>query len=336
MMGQILRVVEMATPTDTCVSSRREWFAGVLGLTGMTALARGQPSSSQSSGAADEAGILKRVQDKAAKSGLGPIVHSRREHFIGLGDAPVEFLNKALDLCEDLSKAFLSYFQERGFQVSLPGQRLTVIVLKDAGSYRAYLEEEPPPSAAGHYEVVTNELVVFDNRSRQEELAAKAGWVNLFTLAHEAGHLLTFNTGLLSRQADVPVCISEGLATYVELWQPRARSPFGATNRLRLQPLRALGRSGSEGWISMADLLADDDLFDKPATTDLALGEGWLLVHTLMKTTPAWLSRFQAYLVEMPKERGAKARLAHAEARLGSLSVLDRDVRRHMARELER
>jgi hypothetical protein len=310
-------------------------LAGAIAFAGGTLEARGPASAPQKSSAAGESDTLKRVQEKAAKAGLGPIVHSRRDHFLGLGDAPVEFLNKALDLCEDLAKAFLHYFEERGFAVSLPGQRLTVIVLKDASSYRAFLGEDPPPSAAGHYEIETNELVVFDNRSRQGELATKAGWVNLFTLAHEAGHLLTFNTGLLSREADVPVCISEGLATFVELWQPRARSTFGATNRLRLQPFRGLGH-GVQGWISINELLAKDALFDQPGTTDLALAEGWLLVHTLVKTTPAWLSKFRAYLEGLPKQRDAGARIAHAEARLGSLSALDRDVRRHMARELER
>ncbi len=51
--------------------------------------------------------------------------------------------------------------------------------------------------------------------------------VNTFTLVHEAIHQLTYNTGLLDRQADVPVAISEGLATFGE----HARSPATAGQR---------------------------------------------------------------------------------------------------------
>ena len=43
--------------------------------------------------------------------------------------------------------------------------------------------------------------------------------VNLLALVHETTHLLCFNTGLLSRKANVPAWVSEGLATYVEIWR---------------------------------------------------------------------------------------------------------------------
>ena len=54
--------------------------------------------------------------------------------------------------------------------------------------------------------------------------------VNLLTLVHETTHLLCFNTGLLSRETSVPDWVSEGLATYVELWknkQSRIGDPNG-------------------------------------------------------------------------------------------------------------
>ena len=36
------------------------------------------------------------------------------------------------------------------------------------------------------------------------------------TLVHEATHQLSFNTGLLNREGDTPLCIVEGLGTYGE------------------------------------------------------------------------------------------------------------------------
>jgi hypothetical protein len=304
----------------------------VLAWSGLTRAAEGQ-SPSESAAGPGEQDVVDQIQQRARKAGLGPISVTRTSHFLGLGDAPVaRYQVPALKSCEALAEAFLAYFRERGFQVALPKQRMTVVTLKDDASYRAYIGEEPPESVGGHYDPETNQLVVFDFGSRQRELAARASRVNSFTLAHETTHLLSFNTGLLSRGADVPTCISEGLATFVELWQPRDRRAFGATNILRLQVLID-ARDDEIPWVPLSQLIADDQAFDEPKTTQLAYAESWLLIHLLM--TPAWRPKFQAYLAGLPKAGGAKGRVAYAEGPLGSLTALDREVRRH-AREILR
>jgi hypothetical protein len=208
-----------------------------------------------------------------------------------------------------------------------------VVALKDSDSYRAFIGQNRPETVGGHYDVEANQLVVFDFGSRQPDLTADPRRVNLFTLVHETTHLLSYNTGLLPRRGDVPAAISEGLATYVELWRPRARSAIGATNRARLEALRQ-GRGAESGWIPIRDLLAADTLFDEANTMQLAYAESWLLVHLLVKS-PQWLPKFQAYLSGIPREGGDKGRVAYAERQLGSLRLLDREVRRHGQRELE-
>ncbi len=96
---------------------------------------------------------------------------------------------------------------------------MTVITLKDDSSFRAFIGADPGDDVGGHYDLETNQLVVFDFRDKKEDKPGNAERVNLFSLIHETAHMLCFNTGLLSRQADVPDCISEGLATFVEMWR---------------------------------------------------------------------------------------------------------------------
>ncbi len=64
----------------------------------------------------------------------------------------------------------------------------------------------------GHYDLDTNRLVMFDFRPASDEIDLQADpeRVNLLALVHETTHLLCFNTGMLSRQTDVPDWVSEG------------------------------------------------------------------------------------------------------------------------------
>jgi hypothetical protein len=301
--------------------SRRRWLKGaVLVYPGLALPAWGQ-APSRSSDDASEQVIIDRVQETAQKAGLGPLSHKTSEHFLGLGDASPRFQSQALlQVCEPLSKAFLAHFGQRGFPVALPRRRMTVVTLKDDASYRAYIGQNPGEAVGGHYDVETDQLVVFDFGVGQDQ-------ANLFTLVHETTHMLSFNTGLLSRQADVPACISEGLATYVERWRPGDRRGIGATNTPRLQVLIDAG-ADEVPWIPLTRLVADDGLFDKSETAQLAYAESWLLVHRLM--TPAWRPKFQAYLAGLPKAGAAQqVRVEHAEARLGSLRALDHEIKRH-------
>jgi hypothetical protein len=300
-------------------------------IAGIGVVARAQDSP-QARGDADEKQEIAQVQAIANKAGLGPFSLTRTENFLCLGDAPVLFCETALRKCESLAEAFLSYFRGRGFKLDMPQHRSTVIALKDDASYAAYIGEAPGDEVGGQYDLDTNRLVIFDFRPRRAELAADPERVNLFTLVHETTHLLCFNTGLLSRKADVPACVSEGLATYVELWRPAPdrKAKIGAKNRPRLDALIG-ARNNAERWIPIADILANDDLVQNEKTGQLAYAESWLLVDFLFKNS-AMLTKFKAYLAELPTDAGATKRLTYAEARLGSLKTLNHDVNRHAQR----
>ncbi|MGO9922459.1 MAG: DUF1570 domain-containing protein [Isosphaeraceae bacterium] len=313
--------------------SRRLWLLGTL-LGGACACGPAWGSSGkQGALSQDDKDEIAKVEDLAKKAGIGPFAHSQTEHLIGLGDAPPAFRQSALEIAESLAKVFLGYFKSRGFKAELPARRMTLIILKGVESYRALPGEKPGISVGGHYDLDTNRLVIFDFRPQQAGLEADAKKINAFTLIHETVHLLCFNTGILSREADVPACISEGLATFFELWRPRTRTAFGGNNGDRLKVLLA-ARNNGEPWIPLVDMVKDDDRIDDPKTEQLAYAESWLLVHFLLKKE-AWLPRFRAYLEGQagPPPNPAPARVEYAESKLGPLAALDRELRKH-AREV--
>src|SRR5208337_3532750 len=187
-------------------------------------------------------------------------------------------------------------------------------------SYAALLGEAPGKDVGGHYDLESNRLVIFDFRPQQEAIAAQAEEKNLFSLVHETAHQLSFNTGILNRQADVPVCVSEGLATYVELWRPRVKNAIGGVNEKRMEALRQ-----AVDWMQIGDLLADDTAFE-PKTAQLAYAESWLLVHYLLRASSRQ-PRFRQYLAEVQGSNKPADRPRIAEKTLGPLAKLDHELK---------
>jgi hypothetical protein len=311
--------------------SRRTWLRGgaLTVLAGLTSSLRAQSPKKESPSPDDERASVF-VRNKATKAGLRDFDTSRTEHFQGVGDAPARYRDDALDLCESIGKDYLAHFRKLGFKPDYPASRMTVVPLKDGASYRAFSGEDPGKTIGGQYEPEPNWLVIFDFRADQEKSKKEAMRYNTFALVHETVHLLCFNTGLLSRFNDVPGCISEGLATYSEVWTPpHAPNAFGKVNVPRIRGMIQAGEEGTP-WIPIARLLNDDKVFDDPKLDQLAYAESWLLVHYLL-VTKEQLPKFQAYLAGMPElgDAGRVSRDKYAESKLGSLRDLDAAVQRH-------
>ena len=313
--------------------SRRTWLASA--FLGVTCLSAASPSAwpMQADGAdGSEADEIASVQAIAKKAGLQPFKSSRTEHFLGLGDSEDRFRDAALKNCDWLAPEFLRHFHGKGFEVALPKKRLTVITLKDAASYQAFTGEgDRGLLVGGHYDLDTNRLVMFDFRPKGQKpvVVVDPERVNLLSLVHETTHLLCFNTGLLSRNANVPAWVSEGLATYVELWR-RNKTKIGEPNRPWLFCLKE-ARNTDTPWIPITELVATDKTFDDEKTAQLSYAESWLMVHYLMKTQQQ-LPKFQAYLAGVQTDKAAANRVEYAEKHLGSLKNLDKELARHLKR----
>ncbi len=290
-----------------------------------SSLARGAQGEAPRS----EAQEIAEVDALAEKKGLGKFARSRKEHFLGMGDAPQKFCDAALGVCESLTVKFLEYFKEKGFKLALPKDRMTVITLKDDASYRAWAGDDPGAIVGGHYDLDSNRLVIFDFRPKREELGVNAEQVNLRVLVHETAHMLSFNTGMLSRQAaKVPDWVSEGLATHVEVWQRRPPKKIGSVNMPWLTFARE-SRNSAGTWLPIADLVKSDDAIWDPKTQQLANGESWLLFDYLMKER---LPELCAYLEAVNKAPNDANRVELFEQNIEPLEKTAEQVERHMRR----
>ena len=308
--------------------SRREFLfaGGSLLILPLAAGAQTKKADSAESGLSDEEKKqVAAVRDQARKASLGPLSLTPGDHYLVVGNASDDFQSEVLGFCEKLGKAFLAYYNSKGFQLDYPENRMTVVILKDRKSYGAWIGGPAEDAIGGHYDRDSNQLVVFDFRNDPKGLGDQARVVNSFTLSHEANHLLGFNTGLLSRAADTPTFIIEGLATIGELVQKNRTSAFGDTNSPRIGAMVQAIRGGSS-WLELKDLIAKDELCEEPETFQLAYAEGNLFVSMMIKN-PEKLARFRAYLESLKKPGKTRDRLQAAEAALGSLDSLNRELK---------
>ena len=116
------------------------------------------------------------------------------------------------------------------------------------------------------------------------------------------------------------MCVSEGLATYVELWRPGVKNAIGGVNRPRIEALRQ-----AVDWIQIGELLVDDRAFE-PKTEQLAYAESWLLVHYLLRASSRQ-PRFRQYLAEVQGSNKPADRTRIAEKTLGPLAKLDHELK---------
>jgi hypothetical protein len=324
--------------------SRREWLAGAAAIwAGAYCLAE-EPSPPGPDPEEDRE--ARAIAARAEEAALPPFRRSQTTHYLGLGDASDPFRALTLRDCEAIAADYLDYYRAKGFAVSPPEHRLTVVVLADDRSFAAFCGDrrllmtpkrnDPDPTVQGMYNRKTNWLQVYDHRSLGPQLGARAGFGNLRSLAHEATHQLTFNTGLLNRRGDIPKCITEGLAMFGEVRKLHGRTPPGQLNRMRLGDLASLQRRRI-AWVPVARLLASDRAWDSdtdPHERLFAYAQSWLLVDYLMKE-PSRLPGFRTYLAALHSRRDPDARLDDARNHLGDLDRLNQDLQAYAIRLLK-
>lgn len=310
------------------MDDRIEPRSGSTSRRGFLAIASGLAMSSQVRGVLEPQETrpdaeIEAVRERAEAVGLGPLRTVSGATHLVLGDAPEPFLRRVLQICEALTHDYLDHFSKRGFDVLKPAERLTVVALSSPDAFTAYLGTTEDEAVGGQYDLVTNRLVIFDNRQRVDAgpLVERA---NTVSLMHESMHQLTFNTGLLRRGAPIPLAINEGLGTYAESRRPDGRTPIGRANGARLQVLLDAMRTRRR-WITTAEFLGgDDQSFHDPETVQQAYAQAWLLVFHLMQGGQR-VARFRQYLQRLAgdDDQGEAARAAEV---LGDLDTLDRDL----------
>jgi len=276
---------------------------------------------------------LARALERARAATSRPLFTLHTEQYQAVGDAAESFIKITLSDCENIADDFLGYYQGQGFDVKRPDRRLTLVVFHDERPYREFARRFARGVTVytwGFYSRAENWLVLFDFRNVPVNEQG-AGHKSVRTLAHESTHQLSFNTGLLSRQADAPRAVVEGLASYGETRPLHGHGAPGQINGALLDDLAHIQRRVT--WISAADLLTDDAATFGTSLdqTLLAYAQGWLLVYYLMKS-PSRLPQFQAYLKTISTRANKNHRYDDAEKHFGDLDRLDQELRREAIR----
>jgi hypothetical protein len=221
-----------------------------------------------------------------------------------------------------------------------------------------------PTTVTGVYHPPSNRLVVYDyarnraflaGKERNAELVRQAANdldrerltvaigrferdrrddTNIATVMHEVAHQLSFNSGLLRREGDIPLWLAEGLATYCEPTVNGAWQGIGEPNPHRANGLASQLRGGG-GFLSLRALLENDDWLrraERPEQVALGYAQSWALFGLLMRDRPKSLRR---YLEIIQGRRTPEHRLADVAECFGDLAALDRRYQAHL-RELAR
>ncbi len=294
--------------------SRRSWLLGSvagLGLGARVALG-------------DEA--IDAIKAQARKAGMEPFDESETEHYHGVGDASKRFRDDALSICEAVAIDYRKHFEAKGFELTWPKDKLRVVILLGPKSYAMFEGGFVDEAIGGHFDLDRNRLVMFDFRGTGANPKAPVAEIdNTLALVHEAIHQLTYNTGVLDLKADVPLCVTEGLATYGETWGPRHRGEIGVINSRRRLGLELARRAGIK-WIPLATLLADDKLVNDEKTQQIAYAESWMFVYKMLRDRSK-LPRFRNYLAALRERPDPAKRIEIAREHLGDLDKLDKEIR---------
>jgi hypothetical protein len=267
----------------------------------------------------------------AAKHDLSPMARFDTKHFTALSNAGDEYSEARLIECETIYRAFYEHFQKKGFELAKPPGKLMVAVFDDQKGFEAYLGERVPAAIAGIYDRHSNRLVVYDfgqnsafvsgkkaahdaarvastelerqrnidNFSRRaKDIRASA---NTATIMHEVAHQLSFNSGMLNRDKDVPFWLAEGLACYCEATVDGVWQGVGESNQELILNLTNGSRT-IDGLMPMSVLLESDHWFrgqTNAQTVLLGYAQSWALFRLLMEERPRAMRTY----LELIKDR---------------------------------
>jgi hypothetical protein len=179
------------------------------------------------------------------------------------------------------------------------------------------------PLITGMYHPRTNRLVVYDFGSNEVFVAQKRNALargradggridqkhyvetvsrqasefrtgaNIGTTMHEVAHQLSFNSGMLNREGDVPVWLAEGIACYCEATENGAWLGIGEPNPHRLTPLCGALR-GEGQLVHLYDLIGLDSWVRAENSKTILNGyaQSWALFHFLIKERPRGLAKY--------------------------------------------
>jgi hypothetical protein len=280
----------------------------------------------------DDLARVELVEARARQAGIERVAVTRGDLYVAVSNAEPDFSAFALKLCDALADDFLKHFHARHFTVERPKKPMLIVILADSVQLAGFLGENPGDDVRGVYDIDAGWLAICDNRGGSG--GPRAERANSIALFHEATHQLCFECGLLEPQADVPLFISEGLATYGEVRRPDGRITLGARNAERIAVLRTLldrANKLKKPLTPLAELLTQDHLLDDAATAQLAYAQSWAFIHMMMQTD-ADQKKMASYLAAIRSRRNEMNRATDFEAAFGTITELDTRLEKYVTK----
>lgn len=221
----------------------------------------------------------------------------RSSRFVSVTTGRTDFVRQVLQIAEDTAFSYNRYMTSGRLPVKFSQNRMLLVVLANAGQYSKLLGEKKSRNEGGHFDLDENWTVTFDHRGRSRSTNANLARSNQVTLIHEVTHQLSFNTGLLKLNSDVPMLVSEGLATLAEPSGATVTAGFGQVNRPRVAVMTNILKRNPRALLPLKELITTDDPFfatDDP-TLQMAYAQSWIFWDTVMNS-PNYVGKMANYL----------------------------------------
>ncbi|MGP1308794.1 MAG: DUF1570 domain-containing protein [Phycisphaerales bacterium] len=189
-----------------------------------------------------------RAPTKPSSASLLPAEAARGGWFVVRSDASPDEARVLATWLGSVAEVFLAEAEQLGFAPTIPTAPLEVVFFLDREDFIAFASDVDGINAetmGGYYAPGANRAVIYDDRSTRSfaqafassdphERAAARRDASLATrrkVAHEAAHLLAFNTGVQQRGVAYPQWFTEGFAEHIAslaMGEPRGSEPFQA------------------------------------------------------------------------------------------------------------
>lgn len=267
------------------------------------------------------------------------------EHYVLATNGNVVFAEWSAEMLEKLHLAFFEFWKERGLELQPIKRPLLGIVLANQTDFAKYGTADGNLLAIkghGYFSMTTNRMAYFDflTSPKSAPLRTTADAMRrsssnpaaLTTVCHEGVHQLAYNSGLQQRYSDVPVWLSEGMATYfetIDLNSKEIPKSIGRINPARLKQFKQFVRQRKPTQ-TLQSLIESNERFAKPDEIPNSYAEAWALTSHLLKTQP---EKYIAYLKVIQQKAvldwgQPKDRVADFEAHFGSCAALQRELSR--------
>ena len=280
----------------------------------------------------------------------------RTDHFLIASDGDEDVVNPLADRLEAAYQAVVRFGDDIKLPIHPPSEPLPVLLFNRHSDFERYASTLGfnDPAAPGFYHQ-RNNTAAFCNvldlpqlrdislRIEQAEAPERIiEWksqrgvivetFNRLVIQHEAAHQVLFNTGVLSRDADNPDWLVEGLACQFEVSLP------DGVNQMRLADFREALAAAPDGvnasasalsaaqsdkrFLSLTDLVADNEfnVADESKRT-IRYAQAWALVDYLHRTRgdalASYLRRNAARMLNEPTDR--QHRITEFQSWFGSL-----------------